>query len=135
MRAESALNLHAIHYLWTGPSLGRNQYDNRPGGTLAESILTRVFLNGANILDHGFEGRGHGLVHGLRLVTLDVISAIPAAFKELGQLFTRNPREYGGAGDLIAVQMQDRNDRPVRYGIEKLVRVPACGQRPGLRFP
>src|SRR5262249_48359390 len=39
-----------------------------------------------------------------------------------------------GIGDLVAVQMQDRQNRPVGDRVQELVGMPAPRQRPSLRF-
>ena len=40
----------------------------------------------------------------------------------------------GGIGDLVAVEMQDRQNRAVGRRVEEFVGVPARRKRPGLRF-
>ncbi len=81
MRAEGAFDLDAIDHLGAGPAFGRNHHDDGPGGTLAESILARVFLDRADFENHGFERGGHGLMHRLRLMAFDVVGAIAAAVR------------------------------------------------------
>src|ERR1019366_8714658 len=78
MRTEGAFNQDAIDNFGAGPALRRNQNDDGPGGTLAESVFTRVLLNGADFKNNGFESGGHGLMHGLRLMALDVVGAVAA---------------------------------------------------------
>jgi len=56
------------------------------------------------------------------------------ASQQIRQLVLANTREHGRPGDLIPVQMQDRNHSSVTRGIEKLVRVPARCQRTGFRL-
>ena len=48
------------------------------------------------------------------------------------ELVVRDAREVAGVGDLVAVEMQDRQDRAVARGIQELVAVPARGKRSGL---
>src|SRR5438105_800828 len=47
------------------------------------------------------------------------------------ELIMRDSRQDRGIGDLVAVQVQDRQDRAVGGWIEKLVGVPGRGQRTG----
>ena len=51
------------------------------------------------------------------------------------QFGVRDPRQHGGIGDLVAVQMQDRQHRAVGRRVEELVAVPGGRQRPGLGLP
>ncbi len=44
-------------------------------------------------------------------------------------------RQHGGVGDLVAVEMQDGQDRAVVHRVEELVRVPGGGERPRLGLP
>src|SRR5437762_10567174 len=41
----------------------------------------------------------------------------------------RDPRKNAGVGDLVAVQMQDRQNRPVANRVQELVGMPRRGQR------
>ena len=45
-----------------------------------------------------------------------------------------DPGQDGGIGDLVAVEVQDRQNRAVGGRIQELVRVPARRQRPGFRL-
>ena len=51
------------------------------------------------------------------------------------QLLVADAGQEGRVIDLVAVQVQDRQHRPVRDRVEELVAVPARGQRTRLRFP
>src|SRR5262245_7079227 len=57
---------------------------------------------------------------------------VPA--EKLVQLFVTDPSKYAGIGDFVAVQVQDRQDNAVGHGIEKLVGMPARGERSSLRL-
>src|ERR1041385_2309279 len=43
-----------------------------------------------------------------------------------------DPGEHAGIGDLVAVQMQDREDNAVGHRIQELVGMPARGEWPSL---
>jgi hypothetical protein len=73
-------------------------------------------------------------MHRLRLVALDEVGDVAVAAQQLLELLVADPREHGGIRDLVAVQVQDRQDRTVRLGIQELVRVPRGRERAGLRF-
>src|SRR5262249_52483985 len=50
------------------------------------------------------------------------------------QLFMADPRENGGIGDLVAVEVKDGQNRPVPRRVEEFVGMPARRQRSGFRF-
>ena len=77
---------------------------------------------------------GHQLMHRLGLVAFHEIRLVAVAGEKLRQLLVGNARQHRGIGDLVAIQMQDRQHRAVARRIQKFVRVPAGRQRPGFRF-
>src|SRR4051794_22083561 len=70
----------------------------------------------------------------LGLVTDDEVRLVAVPDEQVGQLLVWDPGEDRGVGDLVAVEMEDRDDRTVDRRVEELVRVPARRQRPGLRL-
>src|SRR5215469_18319351 len=50
------------------------------------------------------------------------------------QLFMADPGENAGIGDLVAVEVEDRQNRPVPPRIEEFVGMPARRQRSSFRF-
>ena len=73
-------------------------------------------------------------MHDDRIVPFDEIRPITVAGEEALQLVVADPRQHRRAGDLVPVEMEDRQYGAVAPRIEKLVRVPARGERPGLRL-
>jgi hypothetical protein len=69
-------------------------------------------------------------VHGLMPLDKDRRPAIAA--QQLLQLVAADARQHGRVGDLVAVQVQDRQHSAVAYRVEKLVGMPGRGQRAGL---
>ena len=134
MRAPVAFLPLAVDLLRAGPALRRAHDDHRPGGTLGEAFGPRVVLDAADVVDHLLQRRGHQLVHGLRVIALDEMRGVAVAAHESFELLVRDAREHGRVGDLVAVEMQDRQHRAVARRIEKLVRVPARRERPRLRL-
>lgn len=118
----------------TGPALGRAQDDHGPTWTGLETEGAGVVLDALDVSDHGVERGGHELVHLCRIVALDEIGRIAIAAEQGFQFVARDAGQHRGAGDLVAVQMQDGQYGAVMDRIEKLVRVPARGERPGLRL-
>ena len=93
-----------------------------------------VLLDLLDLLHRRVERRGHGLVHQLGLVTLDEVGRPAVAAEQLFQFLVRDAGEDGRVGNLVAVQMQDRQHRAVGGRIEELVGMPGRGQRSGFRL-
>ena len=66
------------------------------------------------------------------IVAHDVVRRVAVALHQRRQLLARDPGEHRGVGDLVAVEVEDREDGAVRHRVEELVRVPARGERAGL---
>ena len=80
------------------------------------------------------EGCGHGLMHLLRLFSLDEVRRPAVAAEQLVQFLVGDAGEDGRVGDLVAVQVQDRQHHPVADRVEELVGMPCGGQWAGLGF-
>src|SRR4029078_2108023 len=63
---------------------------------------------------------------------MDEDRRVPVALEQRDELVRRDPGEDGGVRDLVAVQVQDRQDGTVGRGVQELVGVPARRERPGL---
>ena len=50
------------------------------------------------------------------------------------QLLVADPGENAGIGDLVAVEVKDRQNRPVRRRVQELVGMPARRQRSSFRL-
>ena len=66
------------------------------------------------------------------IVAGDEIRVPTAAGEERGELVVGNARQDRGIGDLVAVEVQDREHRAVAHRVEELVGVPTRRQRPRL---
>ena len=64
----------------------------------------------------------------------DDVGLVAVADEERAQLVVGEPREDRRVGDLVAVEVQDGQHRAVARRVDELVRVPAGGERPGLRL-
>src|SRR5439155_15506708 len=73
-------------------------------------------------------------MHLRRLVPLDEVGMIAAAAQELLQLLATDACRDGRVGDLIAIEVQNRQNGPVASRIEELVAVPPGRERSGLRL-
>ena len=134
VRAPVALFPLAVDLLGTGPALRRPHDDHRPDWALGESILPRIRLDAANLADHRFERGGHELVHHRRVIAFDEMRRVAVSAKKRLELLMTDPRQHGRIGDLVAVEMQDRQHGAVAHRIQKLVGMPARRKRTGLRF-
>ena len=134
VRTEGAFDLYAVDHLRPGPAFGRIQDDHRPARPLEIAAYPSVTLEGLDFLHRRVERRGHGRVHQFRLMTLDEIGRPAVAAQQLFQLQLGDAGKQGRIGDLVAVEMKNRQNRSVGGRIEELVGVPGGGQRSGFRL-
>ena len=97
-------------------------------------MVAGVVLDGLDLLHRGVERRGHGLVHQRGLVTRDEIGSPTITAQQLFQFLAADAGQDARVGNLVTVEMQDRQHRAVGGRIEELVGVPRRGQRPGFRL-
>ena len=116
--AEGALHRLAVDLLGPRPALGRAQDDHRPARPLG-GALARTRLDGGDVADHLVERLGHELVHGRRVVALDEVRLVAVADQQRAQLVVRDAREHGRVGDLVAVEVQDREHRAVARRVRR----------------
>ena len=127
---EGALDLLPVDLLRPRPALGRPQHDHRPGGARG----ARIGLDGGDVVQDGVEGGGELLVHGGRLVADDEVRRVAVAAHQRRELVVRDAGEHRRVGDLVAVEVQHGQHDAVAARVEELVRVPARGERAGLRL-
>ena len=96
------------------------------------SAAARALLDGGDLIEHALEGRGHLLVHELRVVAHHEVRLPAVAGQQALELAARNARQDGRIRDLVTVQVEDRQHRAVADRVEKLVRMPGGRQRPRL---
>ena len=132
--APVALALLAVDLLRAGPALGRAQHDHRPARPLRDAVRARASrLDPLDLGDDRVERRGHLLVHRRRARRPRRSTARSRSPRSsFSSSSSRDAREEAGVGDLVAVQVQDRQHRAVARRVEELVRVPAGGERAGL---
>src|SRR5437773_2617603 len=135
MCAKRPFDRFTIDGLRSGPPLRRAENDHRPPRARANALGTCFGLYLPNFGDHGVERSGHREMRRSRLVALNEMRDIAVAAKQVLELLPRDPSEYGGTGNLVTVEMQDREHHTIQNRIEKFVRVPAGRQRPGFGFP
>ena len=134
MCPERALDRQTIDDFRSGPALERSEDDHRPARACGVALDAGVVLDLLDLLDHLIEGCGHGLMHLLRLFSLDEVRRPAVAAEQLVQLLVGDAGEDRRVGDLVAVQVQDRQHHPVADRVEELVGMPCGGQWAGLGF-
>ncbi len=132
VRAPRALCLVAVDLLGTGPALGRAQHDHRPARPLGLAAAARGLLDAANIGDRRIERGRHRLVHLGGVRALDEMRLVAVPDEQRLELLVADAREDGRVGDLVAVEVEDRQHRAVAERIDELVRVPGGRERAGL---
>ena len=124
--SPEAFHAVAVHFFRAGPAFRRAEDDHRPAGTVRFAGAARLFLNGANFLDAGFDSRRHRLMHHLGIVTLglDHMWRPTVSEEQIFEFFRRDAGQDGGIGDLVAVQVKNREHCPVANRIQEFIRVP-----------
>src|ERR1019366_10532391 len=108
MRPIRSLDLLAVHDLWPGPTLRRLEDDHRPVWPGYHTVASRLRLDAPEHGNHRVERVRHELMHRCRLVSLDEVWAVAVAAEKLLQLLMADPRQQSRVGDLVAVEVQDR---------------------------
>ncbi len=132
--APGALDRHAVHLVRAGPALGGAQDDHRPVRAPGGAVGAGLVLDGGDPVEGGVHGCGHRAVHGHRVRAGDVQRVVAVAAQQGVQLRLGQAGEHRRVGDLVAVQVQDRQHRPVVHRVQELVAVPGGGERAGLRL-
>ena len=134
MRPPGALDGHAVDDLRSGPSLRCAQDDHRPARPLPAAVVPGRGLDSGDLVEDVIEGRSELLVDGLRLIAGDQVWRVAVALQQRGQFLLADAGQHSRVGDLVPVEMEDRQDRAVADRVDELGGVPRRGQRPGLRF-
>ena len=82
----------------------------------------------------GVERRGERLVHRARVVALDEVHLVAVALEQRADVVVARAAEHGRAGDLVAVEVQDRQHGAVARRVEEADALPRALERPGLRL-
>jgi hypothetical protein len=128
VRPECPFNLLTIDDLGAGPALRRGQDDHRPAWPGGVAAAARQLLNFENTPGDQIERVGHQRVHHGGVVAFDEERLPATAGEELFQFVAGNAGQDGRIGDLVAVQVQDRQHRAVGDWIEELVGMPGRRQ-------
>ncbi|GAA3127660.1 hypothetical protein GCM10010521_12620 [Streptomyces rameus] len=85
-------------------------------------------LEGGDTVQGLVHGASHRLVDGVRVVPGDMEGLVAVSPEQSVEFGLRYPGQDRRVGDLVAVEVQDRQDGTVPYRVEELVRVPGGGQ-------
>ena len=85
-------------------------------------------------VEHRVQYGSHALVHRRGIVAFEREGLIAVAAHQFFELMVRDAREDGGVGDLVAVQVKNRQHGTVGGWIEEFVGMPAGGEGAGLGF-
>ena len=130
VRAPGALDLDAVDLAGPGPALRRAQHDHRPARPRRSRRLARGAAWIARISSSAPSSAAANAwcIVG-RVVARHEARRVAVALEQRAQLVLGDPREHRRVGDLVAVEVQDRQHRAVAPRVEELVRVPARRER------
>ena len=134
MTAPIVLALLAIDFRRAGPALRRAEDDHRPRGAFDVAFASRLGPDLFDFCNDRVEHARQLLMNCLGVASFDEIRFVAHALEELLQFVLRDAGQEARVGDLVAIQMEDRQHATVASRIEKLVAVPTRGQRARLRF-
>ena len=134
VRSPRALSFVALDLLGSGPAFRRPEHDHRPARSERRLRRSRLLLQRPDFADRHFQRRRHRLVHHVRIAAFDEVRLVAVADKQRFELLVADAREDRRVGNLVAVQVEDRQNRAVAHRVDELVRVPCRGERPCLRF-
>ncbi len=133
VRAEGAFDLLAVDLARSGPALGRAQHERRPAWpSVNAAFLARGLLNAADACQALIEHRGQSSVDREQLVAGHEVRFVAVTGQQLGDVHVAGAAEHGRPGDLVAVQMQNRQHRTVVDRVQKADAFPAAFERSGL---
>ena len=137
MGTPSPFDRLAVDHFRSRPALGRAQHDHRPArarDSVRVTMGSGLTLDMKNFGQRSLERPGQQLVDDHRIVACDEMRIVTIAAQQIGQFLMADARQHRGVRDLETIEVQDRQHRAIARRVQEFVRVPARGQRPGLRF-
>src|SRR5208282_5473994 len=107
------LHLVSVDLLRSSPPFGRSKDDHWPDWQVRLAGAARLFLNRTNLAHAGFDGSGHLLVHHVGVVALDYVWIPSIPLEEMLELIRADAGKKRGIGDLVSVQMKNRQNRAI----------------------
>src|SRR5215208_2334822 len=117
--AEGTLDGQAAQLVGTGPPLGRAQHDSGPARASEDVVLAPLALDSPDAFVAGVQRRCERLVHRRRSVPLDEVDLVAVPFEHGADLVVGGTTQHGGVGNLVAVEVQNRQDRSVARRVEE----------------
>ena len=132
VRPERAFDRFTVDDLRAGPAFEGAQHDRRPAGTARDTPGAGLVLDGADRVEAPVEGLGQRAVDHGRIVTLDEVHVVAVPREDGRDRVVVGAAEHGRPRDLVAVEVQDRQDRAVTGGVEEVDALPRAGEGAGL---
>ncbi len=117
------------------PTFRRTQHNHRPAGARGDSGAAGFVLGLPDLRNALLHGGRHRLVHAVGVGTFHEVRRPSITAEQVFHFFMADASEQGRIVDLVAVEVQNREDRAVANGVQELADVPGGRQRPGFRFP
>ena len=135
VRTPGVLGLLAVDELRAGPALGGLEDDHRVLGT-GGLAGKRAPLDVADLVEDLLEQGGEATVDRDDALVVEAgregVGVVAHAAEELVALLVGDAREDRRVGDLVAVEVQHRQDDAVGERVQQLVGLPGRGKRAGL---
>ncbi len=132
MRAPEALDFQAVDFLWTGPAFGTAEHDHRPFWPLTgRAAVARRGLDGSDLVEGGIQRCRHQAMHRSWVVTFDKQRLVAIAEKQVPHLIIAHPADHRRIGDLVAVEVKDRQYGAIVRRIQEFVGMPGSGKGTG----
>ena len=122
---------NAIDHVRPGPPLGRAQDDRRPARLALEAVGAGIGLDCRDGVVRPVEGGGEILEDRGRIVAAHETDLVAMPFDQGAHVVVGHASHHGGIGDLVAVEMQDRQHRAIARRVQEGDALPAAGQRGG----
>ena len=139
VRAEGALDRQAVHRPGPGPALGRAEHDRGPPRSRkargVDAGTSGLRLDGPDPGVAIVEDLGEARVHHQRVLAFHEMRVPAVAAQQAHDVVVVQAAEHGRPTDLVAVQVEDRQHRPVTGRAQEVDAGPAPGQRASLRLP
>ena len=132
--SPEAFRLFSVHFFRTGPSFRRAQYDHGPHGPRIDAFFPGISLDFPDFGNHDVHRFRHFPVHVFGVLAFDEIGPVAVSLEKVFKLFVAYPGEQGRIGDLVAVEMEDRQHCAVALRIQEFVRMPGSRHRSRFRF-
>ena len=127
--AEGPLHGLSVDDLGPRPALRGPQHQGRPAGTAVDAPHPRGRLDLPDPPMAGVQRRGEGLVDTEGFVALDEEDLVPVARDQLPDLLVGRSPEHGRARDLVAIQVENGQNRAVPGWVEEADSLPAAFER------